>query len=189
MLNELPIYELTIDEGAVGIYSIAVVKRPAMESTWQTFSKQGEPLKFAVQDEERRMILAVLCRADFPIYRRDPDGFEYYVFFSKPTVEKLVRKMLANGFENTFNVEHRGDTSIEGMEMVQCLLKNSEKGIDPKGFEDIEEGSCLVQFHVGSDEVWNAIKEGVWTGISLEGYFNVKETVADSVEDLLDQLA
>ena len=187
MLNELPIYELTIDEGAVGIYSIAVVRRPAMESHWQAFSKQGEPVKFAVEDEEKRMILAVLVRADFPIYRVDPDGTEYYVVFSKPTVEKLVRRMLANGVENTFNNEHREGTVIEGMEMVQCFIKDTGKGINPAGFDDIEEGSCFCQWHVTSDEVWQAIREGVWTGVSLEGYFNVKEPVADSVEDLLGQ--
>lgn len=186
-INELPIYELTVDEGAVGIYSIAVVRRPAMEARWQAFASQTEPLKFTVEDEEKRMILAVLVRADFPIYRRDADGTEYYVVFSKQTIEKMVRMMLANGFENTFNNEHRSETSIKGMEMVQCFIKNSSKGINPAGFEDIEEGSCFCQWHVTSDDVWSAIKENVWTGVSLEGYFNVKEPVADSIEDLLKQ--
>ncbi len=186
-VNTLPIYELTMDDGAVGVYSIAVVKRPAMESRWQAFSKQGEPAKFSVENEEKRMVLAVLCRADFPIYRRDADGFEYYVYFSKPTIEKLVQRMLANGFENTFNNEHREGTVIEGMQMTQCFIKDSSKGINPKGFEDVEEGSCFCQWHVTSDEVWRSIRENVWTGVSLEGYFSAREPVAETVEDVLRQ--
>lgn len=190
----LPIYEISID-GATGIYSVALVKRPAMLSTWQVFADQEQKIKFAVTDEEQHKVLAVLCRADFPIYRRSEEMGEFYVVFNKETIEEMTQKMLRDGFHESINVEHDDDYYIDGVELTQIFIKNSAKGINPAGFEDIEEGSAFCEYKITSPEVWDAIKQGVFTGISLEGFFNLKEiaasiqkkAVADDIESLLEQ--
>lgn len=190
----LPIYEISID-GATGIYSVALVKRPAMLSTWQVFADQEQKIKFAVTDEEQHKVLAVLCRADFPIYRRSEEMGEFYVVFNKETIEDMTQKMLRDGFHESINVEHDDDYYIDGVELTQIFIKNSAKGINPAGFEDIEEGSAFCEYKITSPEVWDAIKRGVFTGISLEGFFNLKEIAAsiqkeapaDDIESLLKQ--
>lgn len=190
----LPIYEISID-GATGIYSVALVKRPAMLSTWQVFADQEQKIKFAVTDEEQHKVLAVLCRADFPIYRRSEEMGEFYVVFNKETIEDMTQKMLRDGFHESINVEHDDDYYIDGVELTQIFIKNSAKGINPAGFEDIEEGSAFCEYKITSPEVWEAIKKGVFTGISLEGFFNLKEiaasiqkeAAADDIESLLKQ--
>lgn len=190
----LPIYEISID-GATGIYSVALVKRPAMLSTWQVFADQEQKIKFAVTDEEQHKVLAVLCRADFPIYRRSEEMGEFYVVFNKETIEDMTQKMLRDGFHESINVEHDDDYYIDGVELTQIFIKNSAKGINPAGFEDIEEGSAFCEYKITSPEVWDAIKQGVFTGISLEGFFNLKEIAAsiqkeapaDDIESLLKQ--
>lgn len=190
----LPIYEISID-GATGLYAVALVKRPAMLSTWQVFADQEQKIKFAVTDEEQHKVLAVLCRADFPIYRRSEEMGEFYVVFNKETIEEMTRKMLRDGFHESINVEHDDDYYIDGVELTQIFIKNSAKGINPAGFEDIEEGSAFCEYKITSPEVWDAIKRGVFTGISLEGFFNLKEiaasiqkkAVADDIESLLEQ--
>lgn len=147
-------------------------------------------MKFAVQDEEQRKVLAVLCRADFPIYRISPMGYEYYVYFSKETVDALVRRLLVNSFQNEINNEHEDAFRIDGVHLNQVFIKNSEKGINPKGFETVEEGSAFAEYKIESEEVWQAIREGVWTGVSIEGYFNQHEVSPDgdmTIEDLLNQ--
>lgn len=190
----LPIYEISID-GATGLYAVALVKRPAMLSTWQVFADQEQKIKFAVTDEEQHKVLAVLCRADFPIYRRSEEMGEFYVVFNKETIEDMTQKMLRDGFHESINVEHDDDYYIDGVELTQIFIKNSEKGINPAGFEDIEEGSAFCEYKITSPEVWEAIKKGVFTGISLEGFFNLKEiaasiqkeAAADDIESLLKQ--
>lgn len=184
---ELPLYELTIDE-AIGMYAVALVKNPAMLAKWQAFGSQEQPIRFAVQDEEQRKVLAVLCRADFPIYRRDEDGFEFYVIFRKDTVEELVRRLFQNQFQNEVNVEHDDRFRLDGVRLGQMFIKNTDKGISPKGFEEIEEGSAFAEYKIESDEVWQAVKKGVFNGISLEGYFDVRKVDNEmTVEDLLKQ--
>ena len=184
---ELPLYELTIDD-ALGMYAVALVKSPAMQAKWQAFGSQQEPIKFAVQDEEQRKVLAVLCRADFPIYRRDPDGFEYYVIFRKDTIEELLRRLFKNSFQNEVNVEHDDSVRLDGVYLEQMFIKNTEKGIAPKGFEEVEEGSAFAQYKVVDDDVWEAVKRGIFTGISLEGYFKANRVGGEmTIEDLLKQ--
>lgn len=190
----LPIYEISID-GATGVYAVALVKRPAMLSTWQAFADQEQQMKFAVSDEEQHKVLAVLCRADFPIYRRSEEMGEFYVVFNKETIEEMTRRMLKNGFHEAINVEHDDDFFIDGVELSQIFIKNSVKGINPIGFEDIEEGSAFCEYKITAPEVWDAIKKGVFTGISLEGLFDLKkiaasiekEPAANDIESLLKQ--
>ena len=190
----LPIYEISID-GVTGLYAVALVKRPAMQSTWQVFADQEQKIKFAVTDEEQHKVLAVLCRADFPIYRYSDTMGEYYVLFTKKTIEDMTQRMLREGFHESINVEHDDDFFINGVELTQIFIKNSAKGINPAGFEDIEEGSAFCEYKITAPEVWDAIKQGVFTGISLEGYFNLKEIFssiekegpADDIESLLKQ--
>ena len=68
------------------------------------------------------------------------------------------------------------------------FIKNTDKGISPKGFEEIEEGSAFAEYKIESDEVWQAVKKGVFNGISLEGYFDVRKVDNEmTVEDLLKQ--
>lgn len=190
----LPIYEIDIDN-ATGLYAVALVKRPAMLSTWQVFADQEQPMKFAVTDEEQHKVLAVLCRADFPIYRRSDEMGEFYVVFSKETIEEMTRRMLKEGFHESINVEHDDDFYIGGVELSQIFIKNSAKGINPLGFEEIEEGSAFCEYKITAPEVWDAIKQGVFTGISLEGLFDLKkiaaaaekEGPADDIDALLKQ--
>lgn len=190
-VNEYPLYELLMDD-ALGVYAVALVSRPAMLAKWQAFSEQegsaSTPLKFSVTDEEQRKVLAPLCRADFPIYRRDEDGKEYYVFFSRETIDKLVRALLSNSFQNVINVEHDNTFKLDGVLLNQIFLKDVQKGVNPKGFEFIEDGSAFCEYKIESDEVWQAIKQGIFNGISLEGYFTaVTPAPKDELEDLLKQ--
>lgn len=184
--DDIPVYELELID-ALGVYAIALVKNPAMKAKWQAFHSEEEPVKFAVQDEVQHKVLAVLARADFPIYRVDAKGNPYYVIFRKDTIAELIRRMLRNNYENIVNAEHKEDWRVPGVEMTQVFIKDSVKGISPKGFEDIEEGSAFAEYIITDPEVWNAVVSGVFTGISLEGYFDVKQKPVDTIEDLLSQ--
>ena len=88
----------------------------------------------------------------------------------------IVLKFLKDGYQGLINVEHQENSYINGVEMTQLYIKDTEKGISPKGFEQIEDGSLFAEYKIESDEVWEAIKAGIFTSVSLEGYFTPKET-------------
>ena len=174
MFKKLPLYKALIKDEEEGMYTISLVDYPAVESDWVAFEKQKEQVNFKIENEEQRAILGVVMRADFPIYRIGVSGFEYYMEFDKETIRKMAQKYLKDGFQNNVSKMHNGNL-IDGVEMQEIFIKDSEKGINPIGFEDIADGSLFARFKVESDEVWKEIKEGKFKGFSLEGFFDVEE--------------
>ena len=102
-MNKLPIYNAEIKDERDGIIAISFVDEPAVESNFMLFGKQI-PLFFA--NEEKKNILGVIMRADFPIYRRDEDGNEFYVTYSADTIAKMAQKYFVSGAVNTTSINH-----------------------------------------------------------------------------------
>lgn len=150
---------------------ISLVDLPAVESDFQKFGKR---VRVIMESEEKRLILGCVMRAGFPIYREDSRG-GYYVFYSAATIRTMAEKYLEENRQNRVNLMHCGE-EVRGVQMVQLFIKDSSKGINPAGFEDIEDGSLFAEFHIADDEIWAWIKEGFLRGFSLEGFFEMQET-------------
>ena len=198
MKNNIPIYSATITDITDGIYKISLVDLPAVECNWVAFDKEKEYVNYSVQDEEQRIIYGVIMRADFPIYRRKGD-FEYYITYSKDTIKTMAEKLMVDGYQNRINLMHTEGTDVAGVNLLQLFIKDTENGINPVGFEDVEDGSLFAQYKVENDAVWEMIKNGTFQGFSLEGYFtfeekmeknnqNNKKTTLMSIKDLFQRM-
>lgn len=172
--NGLPLYEANIDmnDEETGMFVISLVDYPATCSNFLAFSK--ERLTYEIQDEEQRKVFGLVMGANLPIYRRNPDGYEYFIVYSRETIAKMAEKYFKMGLNNNVDTMHDFELE-EGITMTQMYIKDSEKGVSPKGFEEFEDGSLFAEFHVENDEVWNGIKEGTYRGFSLAGVFEVSE--------------
>ena len=186
-IDGIPVYQALVEEGD-GMMRISLVDDPAVQSNFQAFSKEGRKmLTYAVQDEEKRLVLGVVMRADFPIYRRDADGFEYFIIYKADTIRAMAEKYLAENRQNLVNLMHEDGTDVDGVQMVQYFIKGA--GLVPAGFEEIADGSLFAEFHITNDEVWEAVKAGTYKGFSLEGYFTLTpEKDADLVQEIVDTL-
>lgn len=184
-MNKLPIYNAEIKDERDGIIAISFVEEPAVESNFMLFGKQI-PLFFA--NEEKRNILGVIMRADFPIYRRDKDGNEFYITYSADTIAKMAQKYFVSGAVNTTSINHNGET-LDGVSLVQWYIKDTDKGIAPNGFYDVKDGSLFAEFHIENENLWTACKDGTFKGFSLEGYFTTEKTnlKSDKMENKIMQ--
>lgn len=184
-MNKLPIYNAEIKDERDGIIAISFVEEPAVESNFMLFGKQI-PLFFA--NEEKKNILGVIMRADFPIYRRDEDGNEFYVTYSADTIAKMAQKYFVSGAVNTTSINHNGET-LDGVNLVQWYIKDTDKGIAPNGFDDVKDGSLFAEFHIENENLWTACKDGTFKGFSLEGYFTTEKTnlKSDKMENKIMQ--
>ena len=176
--NGLPIYEDLITDEGCGMLRISLVDLPAVESDFQKF---GKVALVKMADEERRLIVGCVMRADFPIYRRDSERGEYYTRFSKETIRTMAEKYLAENRQNRVNLMHGGE-EVRGVQMVQLFIKDTERGIAPSGFEDIEDGSLFAEFKIHDENIWNWIREGILRGFSLEGFFTVEESITEDMK-------
>jgi len=164
----LPIYNATISNEDCGILFISLVDRPAVDVNWVAFDKEIEPQNYMVGDDEQRMVYGVLLRANYPIFRDKPTP--RYIVFDKETIKEISEKWLADGNQNNVDLNHNLEM-VDGVKLVQTFIKDSEHGISPKGFEDVEDGSLFAQYKIENDEVWQAIKDGTFNGFSIYGWF------------------
>lgn len=172
---KLPYYIAEITDDIEGISAISLVDSPAVESDFLKFSKDKIKLNFKIENEEKRLVTGVVMRCDYPIYRIGVSGYEYYIIFNKETIIKMTEKMLKDNTFNNINLEHNDKRFVEGVNLRELFIKDTDKGINPKGFEDITNGSLFATYHVTNDEIWDEIKNGTFNGFSLEGLFTVNE--------------
>lgn len=187
-MNKLPAYKARInaidDEFFTGMYTISLVDYPAVESDFQAFSKPSE-VKLKVENEDKRIITGVAMRCDYPIYRND-GGYEYFIVFDSETIKEITQKWFKTGLQSNVNIMHT-DQYVDGVEIQQAFIKDTARGLNPTGFEDISDGSLFLTYKVNNDEIWSKIKAGEYHGFSLEGYFNY-EPVINEEDKLLNEI-
>lgn len=188
MDNTLPLIYLTIDENEeAGVEAVALVDNPAIERQWMAF-KETKAHSFEITNEEKRVISGPLMLADYPIYRKDESGQEYYVVFNAETIRKIVYKYMREGRTNSVNEMH--ETSLEGVFMFESFIIDERKKT-PKGYDELTEGSWFGSFKVENDLVWNQIKSGDYKGFSVEGLFTEDKEMAinrEIIEAIVDEL-
>lgn len=192
MIKNIPIYKALLGD-EIGIFAVALVDNPAMEKKWLAFSKEEQkPMYFKVLDEEQHKVLSVLIRCDFPILRKDDNGDYYYVTFPRETIYAAAENFMKNGFQNVVKLTHQGDNFTDGFNLVQFYIKESAKGINPEGFEDIADGSLMAEYYVTNEDVWERIKSGEFNGLSMESVFDIvlkkEEPVINTIDELVEYL-
>ena len=170
-LKNIPIYNAEILNTECGIDRISLVNNPAVDAYFVSFSKDKIQQMFTT-NEEQKMITGVVMRCDYPIYRNDEHLGEYYINFSADVIKQMAQKLLRDNNQNNVNIEHMFNSDVEGVEMVELFIKDRNKGKNPTGFEDINDGSLFATFKVDNQDIWQQIKNGTFKGYSLEGFFN-----------------
>ena len=164
-------YKAKILDDECGIQALSLVEHPAVLSKVERFAendkKDNKPQYF--KDDLKHNITGLIIPADRPIYRNNGTE-EYYIVFEKDTIVDFATKMMKDGTMNFFNWEHSDDT-INGISCIELFIKDSERGISPEGFADVEEGSLFGTFHISDDDVWEKIMDGSY-GISMECIFS-----------------
>ena len=169
VVNGLPCYSLNIDDSEnTGCFKISLVDFPAVETSFLCFNAETEPEKFnfKVTDDEKHIVTGIALRCNVPIYRVSPDGTEYYVLFTKETVEHIMQKFAKDN--NAFNISIQHELDVKDCYVVESYLINKERGIVPQEFSDIEDGSWVVSVKIENPKVWQYIKEGNCSGFSIE---------------------
>ena len=141
--------------------------------------------KFAIQDEEKRIVTGAAMIADLPIYRRDDVRGEYYVVFDKESIFKIAKKWARGNKYDAVNTHHKTPIA-DGVSLFESYIIDRERGVmPPKGFEEVADGSWFVSYLIDNEEVWAKVKSGEFKGFSVEGVFDFP---VDADEQLLEQM-
>lgn len=178
------IIELILDEDeAIGVEAISVVENPAIESDFIALNSQE--IKLAEINKEKRLLMGALLIPQKPIYRKSGKE-EYYIFFSRKTVERASQMYLQNGNQSNSTLEH--DSQLKGLTLVESwIVEDKEKDKTALYGLDVPVGTWMGSVKVDNDEVWNDyVKSGKVKGFSIEGYFADKlERPKEEIEENL----
>ena len=188
------IVELVLDEDQemAGIEAISIVESPAIEADFVAL--KADEIKLAEVDKEKKILMGALLIPNKPIFRNSDDQDDYYIYFSKDTVEKASQLYLKNGNQNNTTLEHQH--SLNGLTLVESWLVVDEKFDKSRKYGmNVPVGTWMGSVKVNNDDVWNDyVKTGKVKGFSIEGYFADKmERPNDSVglskdEKLINQI-
>ena len=170
--NNRPIFLVNVDADDCTITTISLVDDPAMELPMYCFDK--EIVSFSMQDEMQHNIISCIVRTDYPILRLTADGNPYYILFNKETSKKLCQKLMKDGFQQCISLDHNGKL-IEGIQLQEVFIKDSNRGISPVGFEEAAEGSLFGVYHITDEQLWKDCIEGRFGGVSLESYIDLQK--------------
>jgi len=179
------IVELIIDENdeASGIDAISLVETPAIESNFIALNKHELLLKEI--DSEKRILMGPALIPDKSIYRRNDNGDEYYIYFSKDTVRKASELFFKKSNHQNATYEH--ERKIDNMTIVESwIVEDPAKDKTALYGMDVPAGTWMVSMKVDDEKIYNDAKEGTIKGFSIEGYFadryDLKKDTFESLE-------
>ena len=173
LYNGIPVFAVNVESEDCTITTISLVDEPAMELQMEMFDKK-ETVKFSLQDEVKHNIVSCIVRTDFPILRLTPEGNPYYIVFNRETSEILCQRLMRDGFQQNISLDHNGKL-IEGIQLQEVFIKDSNRGISPVGFEEAAEGSLFGVYHITDEQLWKDCIEGRFGGVSLESYIDLQK--------------
>ena len=179
----MKIIELILGDGVFsGIEAISLVESPAIEEDF--IALKSQEVKLAEVSSEKRILMGALLVPNKPIYRKTGDD-EYYIYFSKKTIEKASQLYLMNGNQNNATLEHQH--SLNGLTLVESwLVEDKVHDKSRKYGLDVPIGTWMGSVKVNNDEVWEEfVKTGKVKGFSIEGYFADKaERPKEPINDM-----
>tara|TARA_R110000823_G_scaffold315684_1_gene449708 strand:+ start:22775 stop:23371 length:597 start_codon:yes stop_codon:yes gene_type:complete len=180
------IVELIIDEESEenqdGVFAISLVEQPAIESDFIALSKQEKrvEVQFATQDKEKQLLTGAVLIPNKQILRVDKEtGDDYYVYFSKETINKASQLFMMNNYQSNHTLHHKSD--LKNLTVVESWIKDNP--IDKSvryGFGKLPEGTWFVSVKVNDKAIWDDwVKTGKVKGFSIEGYFTDKMELSE----------
>lgn len=182
MDKNLPIKKFIIDEkNGSWVSAIAITENPAIESNFITFSNQ---IRFSANTEKKEL-LGIAMKANEYIYRKSPEGEEYYCYFDAPTIREIAQIFFKKGLANNLNIEH---TDLDAQAYVfQSFIIDSAKGINSPDGLNAKDGDWIIGVKCDNDEIFNILKK-TNAGFSVEGIFQILEAEFSSRNDEANQI-
>ena len=156
-------------------YAISLVESPAIEETLVALEEQKE-IKIQLANEEKHMVYSAVLVPDKPIYRRNEDGDEFYVEFTKESIEHMSQQFFKEYRQNEVTLDH--ETTASDITVVESWIKadlykdkSVALGLNP----ELPVGTWFCAMTVNQIDVWDRIKSGELNGFSVESLIRLEE--------------
>lgn len=164
-MNDLPIYDIVLNDDEQGVGMISLVDDPAIKVNWIKLSKQ-QSLSFKT-DKEKQMLFGPFLIPDMLIYRSDTTNGEYYVRFSKEQIDKIATKFNEDLNNKNINFQHT-DEKVDAFVSQNWIIENEQDKSRMFGF-DLPEGTWFGGVKIKDENFWkDKVKMEEVKGFSVE---------------------
>lgn len=179
-------YQLEIDADAYyddfGVDAIALVEFPAIEVDFVALASDKSNITLSKLDYEKKLIVGPVLIPEKRIYRYDKKtNEEYYVYFTKETVEKLAHKFMYEMKQHNSNFEHSNIKAQGSFVEIWTVADPENDKANSLGFK-VPATTWMGAFKPSDSFNWDLVKSGKLNGFSIEGYF-VNKLVEASVKE------
>lgn len=171
MKKKIKKYKVGIDSET---YAISLVDMPAIESDFVALAKQEEEKKqILLEKDEKHLVVGAVLIPDKDIYRYDGEN-EYYISFTKESIEKMSQEFLKEYRQNEVTLDHE-EMASEVTMVESWLVADSYKDKSNALGINVPEGTWMAAFKVNNIETWERIKKGELNGFSVESMISLEE--------------
>lgn len=167
-MNKIKHYAVTFDSD---VYAISLVDEPAIEENFIYLSKDKQEQIF-LEKEDKHLIVGAVLVPNKPIYRNNGKE-EFYIQFSKETIEHLAYEYLMNGRMYSVTTDHKD--IADDICLVESWIKTSENDKSNDYGMNLPIGTWIAAMKVENEEVWQRVKQGELKGFSIESFVNLDE--------------
>lgn len=155
-------------------FAISLVEEPAIEENFIAMKKDEEKVVF-MSSEEKHMLYGAVLVPDLDIYRYDGEN-EYYITFTKDSIEKMSRDFMKEYRQNSITLDH--DTDATEITIVESWLKADllrDKSVALGLNETLPVGTWFIGMHVNNIETWERVRSGELNGFSVESLIRLED--------------
>ena len=183
MAKKKKVYKVGLDSET---YAISLVEFPAIEETLVALEEQKE-IKVQLADESKHMVYSAVLVPDRPIYRRNEDGDEFYVEFTKESIEHMSQQFFKEYKQNEVTIDH--ETTASDITVVESWIKADlykDKSVALGLNEELPVGTWFAGMKVNQIDAWNRIVDGSLQGFSVESMLRLEEFEKQNNIDMIE---
>lgn len=189
--KNLEVFTVEFDDTFSVFNNVAIVTIPAIEEFFIRMSKEDENIDIKMKlDEDRHIVSGPVLIPNLPILR-ERNGEKFYVKYTTDTIERMAINFFQTHRNTEGNVEHA--YPVQGVTFFESYLLDKNRGIVPKEFASLPDGTWIMSAKIENEEVWKLVKDGTLNGFSIDisniGLRQKKEVdEIGNVEELLEYI-
>jgi hypothetical protein len=183
--SKLPVYEIVVDDNDdTGIQLISLVDEPAIAMKGMMFNQEQSVMSFK-EVGDKQIIVGPALIPNMKIYREDEKFGQYYVVFTKETIEKMVEKFNKYGSNRKINIDH-SNQMVNAFIMEDWIVENEVYDKSRMyGFE-VPVGTYMIMVKVEDTDFWlEEVKGNSKFGFSIEGLLGQQLVSLSKQEEVL----
>ena len=177
--------DISMDDTETGVDYVALVDDPAIMVNWMAFANQSKEHSFKVSDKDKQIISGPLMIPNMDIFRKGKEGdLDHYVQFSNDSIFTIVRKFFRDRNTSNVNIMHDSAEIPKDVYMIESFIIDDSRMSKPKGFEDLPNGTWFGSYKIDNPIIWQAVKDGLFKGFSVQGNF-IPQSFSKSRDELV----